>query len=430
MTPHSSHHSQSLELEPAAPPPKAVHSGRRTWFVILGLCALAAIPLVRSKLQHPAAEGGKAAAGTLGDRKPSVRVVTLQPKPFAVVLEGLGTVTPLATVTVKPQVDGPLIAVGYVEGAVVKKGQLLAEIDPRPFRIKLAQARATVQRDEAQLQNAQLDLTRFVTLRDQKLIAQQQLDAQRSQVDQLRAGLAVDQAAAANAALQLDYTRITSPIDGVAGIRQVDAGNLVHATDTSGIVVLTRLDPISVIFTLPQDELPRLAQAMDEGARKVTAVSRAGDQVLGEGQLKVIDNQVNSATATVRLKAEFANPERKLWPNQFVRARIEVAHKADALTLPAAAIQQGPNGSFVYVLADGDIAQMRPVQLGLLQGDVALLAGGVKAGERVVVEGQEQIKPNSPVTPRTGREGGAPDGAGARGKRPAGNEHGAPKAAP
>lgn len=425
MTPHSQH---SLEIEPLTPQPKS-RSGRRTLIVILGLCALAAIPFVRSKLQAPAAEsGGKGAAAKPGDRKPSVRVVTLQPKPFAVVLEGLGTVTPLATVTLKPQVDGRLISVGYEEGAAVKKGQLLAEIDPRPFRIKLAQARATVQRDQAQLNNAELDLTRFVTLREQRLIAQQQLDAQRSQVDQLRASLAVDQAAADEAALQLEYTRITSPIDGVAGIRQVDAGNLVSANDTTGIVVLTRLDPIAVVFTLPQDELPRLAKAMAEGTRKVSAVSRAGDQVLAEGQLKVIDNQVSSSTATVRLKAEFSNPERKLWPNQFVRARIDVAQQADALTLPAAAIQQGPNGSYVYVLTPDDVAQMRPVQVALLQGDQALLGGGVKPGERVVVEGQEQIKPNTAVTPRTGR-----DDAATRAKRAPeqpGAEQGAPKASP
>ena len=429
MTPHSQH---SVEIEPPTPQPKP-RSGRRTLIVILGLCAVAAIPFVRSKVQPPAAQsGGKEAAGKPGERKPSVRVVTLQPQPFAVVLEGLGTVTPRATVTVKPQVDGRLISVSYEEGAAVKKGQLLAEIDPRPFRIKLAQARATVQRDQAQLHNAELDLTRFVTLRDQKLIAQQQLDAQRSQVEQLQAGLAVDQAAADEAALQLDYTRITSPIDGVAGIRQVDAGNLVSTNDTTGIVVLTRLDPIAVVFTLPQDELPRLSKAMAEGTRKVSAVSRAGDQVLAEGQLKVIDNQVSTSTATVRLKAEFSNAERKLWPNQFVRARIEVAQQAEALTLPAAAVQQGPNGSYVYVLTPEDVAQMRPLQITLLQGDSALIASGVKAGERVVVEGQEQIKPNSAVTPRTGRDDAAPRG----GKRgPPGNgqhgaEQGAPKASP
>jgi multidrug efflux system membrane fusion protein len=399
MTPHSNH---NIEIEPPKPMPPA-RRGRRLWIALVGLVALAVVlvPIWRGKRasdeKRAAAVGGK---GMQAERKPSVRVLTLQPQPFAVVLEGLGSVTPLATVTVKPQVDGPLLSVAFQEGGEVHKGQLLAEIDPRPFRIKLEQAQAAVARDRATLKNAELDLTRFTTLREQKLIAQQQLDAQRSTVEQLRAGLQVDQAAADDAALQLAYTRITSPIDGVAGIRQVDPGNLVHASDTTGIVVLTRLDPIAVIFTLPQDELPRLAAAMADGQRTVTAVSRAGDEVLGKGELRVIDNQVNSATATVKLKAQFDNPEHKLWPNLFVRARIEVAHQDAALVVPAAAVQQGPNGPYVYALAAGNIAKMHPVQIQLLQGDQAVIASGVQAGDRIVVEGQEQIKPDSEVTPR------------------------------
>jgi multidrug efflux system membrane fusion protein len=226
-----------------------------------------------------------------------------------------------------------------------------------------------------------------------------------------------------DAALQLEYTRIVSPIDGVAGIRQVDPGNLVHASDQNGIVVLTQLDPISVVFTLPQDELPQLSAAMAQAECQVHAVSRAGDQVLAQGVLRVIDNQINTQTASVRLKAQFDNADRKLWPNQFVRARIEVSRQQNALVLPAAAVQQGPQGSFVYVITDKDVAQMRPVQLALLQGEQALIGRGLTPGERVVVEGQEQIKPNSPVTPRelgdrgpgkTAR-GGAPQGAGTAG---------------
>lgn len=395
-------HSPDALLEPAVQAPETPQPKRRKWPIVLGLALLALllVPLVRTLRNGHADKPGEAAAAAKADRKPAVRVLSVAPQPFSVVLEGLGTVTPLATVTVRSQVDGPLLSVAYKEGGAVRRGQLLAEIDPRPFRIKLAQARATAQRDQAQLKNAQLDLSRYESLRDQKLIAQQQLDAQRSQVDQLTASVAADQANVDDAQLQLEYTRIVSPIDGVAGIRQVDPGNLVHASDQSGIVVLTQLDPISVVFTLPQDDLPKLSAAMAQGETKVQAVSRAGDQVLGEGTLRVIDNQINTQTASVRLKAQFDNVERKLWPNQFVRARIEVSRQTDALVLPAAAVQQGPQGSYVYVLNAKDEAQMRPVQVALLQGEQALIGRGLSPSERVVVEGQEQIKPNSAVSPR------------------------------
>ena len=399
MTPHSNH---SVEIEQAPRQERGVNvrRGRRVLMLVAGLGVLSLAAWVAMRTQTVAeVRGPDANARVAGDRKPSVRVMTLQPRPFAVTLEGLGTVTPLATVVVKAQVDGPLLSVSFEEGGPVHKGQVLAEIDPRPYRIKLAQARATLERDRAQLHNAELDLARFETLRDQKLIAQQQFDAQRSSVEQLRAGLGVDQAAADSAELQLAYTRIVSPIDGVAGIRQVDPGNLVHASDANGIVVLTRLDPIAVVFTLPQDDLPRLAAVMAEGARKVIAVSRAGDQVLGQGQLKVIDNLVNPSTATVRLKAEFPNPDHKLWPNQFVRARIEVSHRNAALVVPAAALQQGPRGTYVYVLTADNVASMRSVRVDQLQGEQAVIGSGVSAGARIVIEGQEQIKPNSVVTP-------------------------------
>ena len=410
MTPHTH---EALDLEPPRAAAQQPPTKRRVWPILLGLAVLGLllVPLVRSLRGTEKAPQGAAASGAAkAERKPNVRVLKLAPQPFAVVLEGLGTVTPLATVTVRSQVDGPLLSVAYKEGGAVTRGQLLAEIDPRPYRIKLAQARASAARDQAQLKNAQLDLSRYESLREQKLIAPQQLDAQRSMVDQLTATLAADQANVDEAALQLEYTRIVSPIDGVAGIRQVDPGNLVHAGDQGGIVVLTQLDPIAVVFTLPQDELPKLSAAMAGGECKVSAVSRAGDQVLAEGTLRVIDNQINTQTASVRLKAQFDNAERKLWPNQFVRARIEVSRQGDALVLPAPAIQQGPQGSYVYVLTDGDVAQMRPVQVALLQGEQALIGRGVSPGERVVVQGQEQLKPNTQVSARplaTAAGGGA-----------------------
>jgi len=402
-----SHPSSSLDLQlpkpslvpPPPDPPTQSSRGKRVAFLLIALglgLATAAYFHERNTPTNPQAAGAAAAA-----RKPSVRAVQVTARPFSVVLEGLGTVTPLSTVTVKSQVDGPLLSVAYQEGAQIKRGQLLAEIDPRPFKIRVAQARATENRDRALLKNAQLDLDRYVELRAKNLIAQQQLDAQRSTVDQAQATLAADEAARRDTELQLEYTRITSPIDGVAGIRQVDPGNLVKTSDTTGIVVLTQLDPIAVVFTLPQDDLPQLAAALADGKPKVSLADRAGEQWLAEGQLTVIDNQINVQTASVRLKATFANPERKLWPNQFVRARIAVSHRDAALVVPAVAIQHGPNGLYVYVLTPDDIAKMQPVQVAVLQGDEALVDSGLQGGERVVIEGQDQIKPNAPVTVRS-----------------------------
>jgi multidrug efflux system membrane fusion protein len=376
--------------------------GVRVRSVLVGLGALALLAVAAGvwlRTHAKTAPSPSAMAAGRPDRKPRVLAITLQAKPFAVLLEGLGTVTPLATVTIKPQVEGQLLSVAFHEGGAVRSGQLLAEIDPRPYRIGLEQARATLARDAAQLRNAQLDLERYKSLQERKLVAQQQLDSQRALVDQLQGTIGIDQAAVDNAALLLDYTRIVSPVDGVAGIRLVDPGNLLHTSDATGIVVLTKLDPIAVLFTVPQDELPRLSAALAEGPRKVIALNRGGDQVLGEGRLTVIDNQINVATGTVRLKAEFANPGHALWPNQFVRSRLEVSTLPDALTLPAAAVQHGPEGPYVYVLAPGDIAQQRSVTVGALQGEDALISSGLKSGERVIVEGQDQLKPNTKVDP-------------------------------
>jgi multidrug efflux system membrane fusion protein len=408
MTPHSNELPESMA---AAPAPHTRGRSLLLWCAALAMVAIGVGLWLRAR----SAPAAPPRAGEIRERKLPVVVSTVQPKPFQVLLDGLGTVTPLVTVTVKAQVEGRLLSIAFREGGQVRRGQLLAEIDARPFRIRLDQARATLARDRAQLHNAQLDLDRYETLRAQNLVAQQQLDAQRSQVEQLTAALAMDQAAADDAALQLDYTRINSPIDGVAGIRKVDPGNLLRATDANGIVVLTQLDPIAVLFTLPQDELPRIAAALAKGPRKVDALSRAGDQVLAHGLLTVIDNQVDASTGTVRFKAQFENSKHALWPNQFVRARLEVSTQDKALTLPAAAIQHGPNGTFVYVVTAKDVAQLRPVTVDVLQGEEAVIGSGLRAGERVVVDGQDQLKPNASVEPRSSAAAGTPRSAGARG---------------
>jgi multidrug efflux system membrane fusion protein len=315
-------------------------------------------------------------------------------------LEGLGTVTAYKTVTVRPQVDGRLDQVLFREGQAVRKGEVLAQIDPRPFLIQLHQAEGALERDRAQLANAQLNLARDRTLVAQKLIAQQQLDGDIAAAGQLEGTVQMDQAAIESARLNLDYARITSPVDGVTGVRLVDPGNVVHASDTSGIVVVTQLDPIAVLFTLPQDELPRLAEQMDRSRLTVEALSRNGSSRLGAGQLELIDNQINQATATLRLKAVLPNPQRLLWPNQFVKARLLLTTRRDVLVVPATAIQRGQQGNFVYVIAKDETVAARPVEAEPLRTEIAIVEKGLAEGERVVIDGQSQLRPGSRVMAR------------------------------
>jgi multidrug efflux system membrane fusion protein len=317
-----------------------------------------------------------------------------------ITLEGLGTVTPLASVSLKSQVDGRLLSVSFKEGALVKKGEVLAQLDPRPFQIAVSQTASTLTRDQAALRNARLTLGRSQQLLEQRLIAQQQVDDQQTIVDQLQGTVGVDQAALDTARLQLEYSRVVAPIDGIAGLRQVDPGNLVRATDATGLVMLTQLDPISVVFTLPQDELGRVQRAMAEGAVPVEAWSRDGRARLAVGVVAVVDNQISTTTGTVKLKAVFANPDKALWPGAFVKARLPVEWRRGAMVVAAAAVQRGPSGSFVYVATPENLAQVKPVEVELVEGVEAVLRSGLSGGERVIVDGQSQLKPGSPVEPR------------------------------
>jgi multidrug efflux system membrane fusion protein len=324
-------------------------------------------------------------------------------------LEGLGNVAAFYTVTVKTQVDGRIDKVLFKEGQRVKKGDVLVQIDPRPFAIQLESAQAALARDQANLKNARLNLDRYKTLSQQNLIAVQQYTDQQASVDQLDAQLRADQATIDAARLNLDYARITSPIDGVTGVRLVDPGNVVHASDTGGLVVVTQLDPIAVFFTLPEDDLPEINEAAAGGTKlDVEALSRDGDKPLGKGTLSVIDNEINQQTATIRLKAIFDNPQSLLWPNQFVKARLHLETRHDALVVPAAAVQHGPNGTFVYVVAPDQTAQVKPVDVLATQGDVAVLKSGVAPGDHVVVEGQAQIRPGSKVAPKPATASASP----------------------
>lgn len=346
---------------------------------------------------HP---GLQAKAPPADVRTVPVAVSPVLQKDVPIYLEGLGTVTALYTVTVKTQVDGRLDSVLFVEGQKVKKGELIAQVDPRPFEAALHQAIATVARDQAQLVNAKLNLNRYDELSKQNLIAKQQATDQQAQVDQLAATVAIDQAQVETAKLNLAYSHIISPVDGVTGIRLVDPGNIVHAADTTGLVVITQLDPIAVIFTLPQDDLPAVSAAMAKGELTVDAFSRDGGAKLGTGKVLLIDNQINQTTATIRLKAVFPNPANALWPNQFVKARLLLTTRAGAIVIPTVAIQRGPKGTFVFVVSADSTVAVRPVDIESTQGDQTLLKSGLQPGEQVVVDGTNQIRAGSKVLAR------------------------------
>ncbi|MFL5305605.1 MAG: efflux RND transporter periplasmic adaptor subunit [Polyangia bacterium] len=342
--------------------------------------------------------GGKGPPG--GDRAVPVLLADAANRDVPLYLEGLGTVTAYKTVNVRTQVDGRLDRVVFREGQAVKKGEVLAEVDPRPFQILLHQGEAALTRDKAQLDGAKQNLERYEAVGGQHLLPQQQIDDQRALVAQLSGTVMNDQATIENAKLQLDYAKIKSPIDGVTGVRLVDPGNIVHAADATGIVVVTQMQPIAVLFTLPQDDLPDVAkQQRAGGPLQVEAQNRDGSQALGTGQLELIDNQINQGTATMRLKAIFPNTDGALWPNQFVKARLRLAVRKGALVIPAVAVQRGPQGAFVYV-ANGDKADVRPVTVDRIEGEDALIAKGLQPGDKVVREGQAQLRPGAKLAVR------------------------------
>jgi len=375
------------------------------------------------------AAGVAAAAASSAAANRTIPVLTAEvvQKDVPVVLEGLGSVTAFYTVTVKTQVDGRIDRVLFTEGQSVKKGDVLIQIDPRPFAIQLETAQAKLVQDVANEKNAKLNADRYKTLSEQNLIATQQYTDQQAMVDQLDAQMRADRAAIDAARLNLDYARITSPIDGVTGIRLVDPGNVVHATDTTGLVVVTELDPIAVYFTLPEDDLTPINEAMAAGQLKVVAVSRGGDQRLGEGKLTVIDNEINVATATLKLKAVFDNPKHLLWPNQFVKARLQLSTRKNAIVVPAAVVQHGPTGTFAYVVKADSTVENRPVTLTAIQGDSAVIGSGLTAGEQVVVDGQAQLRPGTKVLTKPVPTASASSGSQAR---PAPSESAAPRRKP
>jgi membrane fusion protein, multidrug efflux system len=312
-------------------------------------------------------------------------------------IEGLGTVQAFNTVTVTSRVDGALQKLGFTEGQMVHKGDLLAQIDPRPFQAALGLAQAAKAKDEAQLASAKQDLQRYTILAPQNLASQQVLDAQKATVAALAAQVKGDQATIDNARTQLEYATITSPIDGRTGIRKVDVGNNVHATDTAGIVVVTQVQPINVIFTLPEEDLPRINEAMSAGELSVAAYARDESTKFDSGTVQLVDNQIDQATGTIRLKAVFPNKSSKLWPGQYVNARVLLRTQQNALTIPDSAVQRGPDGLFAYVIKLDSTVEVRPLQVGQESGGVAVVQSGLREGERVATSNQYRLEPGAHV---------------------------------
>jgi membrane fusion protein, multidrug efflux system len=308
-------------------------------------------------------------------------------------VEGLGTVQAFYTVKMTARVDGELIEVPFVEGQMMKKGDLIAQIDPRPYQAALDQAVAARAKDEAQLANAKQDLERYMVLAPQDLASKQTVDTQRALVAQLQAQLQADQAAIENARTQLSYTRITSPIDGRTGIRLVDKGNIVHATDTTGIVVITQVEPIAVIFTLPESSLDRLGEAMSGGKVSVAALSQDARKELDQGDVQLIDNQIDQTTGTIRVKAIFKNKAERLWPGEFVTARVLLGMQHNAVTIPAAALQRGPNGMFAFVVKSDSTVEARPLKVSGNTEETVVVDSGLAPGERVVVSNIYHLQP-------------------------------------
>jgi membrane fusion protein, multidrug efflux system len=361
---------------------------------LIGVLALAALLLFawRAVVRKPA-------DAATGNAPPAIAVdiAAVTHADVPIYLLGLGTVQAFYTVTVKARVDGELQKIGFTEGQTVAKGDLLAQLDPRPNQAAFAQAVATKAKDAAQLVNAKRDLDRYTVLQPQDLASKQTVDTQHALVDQLTAQLQVDQAVIDNARTQLEYTRITSPFNGRTGIRLIDPGNIVHAADTTGIVVVTQIQPISVIFTLPEEDVSVISGAMSAGAVNVTTLSRDGSVELDQGKLLLIDNEIDQPTGTAKLKAIFGNEHNTLWPGQFVNARVLVRTDRGALTIPTSAVQLGPNGPFTYVVKNDSTVEMRPLKIGEESGGMTIIKDGVGLNERVVTSNQYRLQPGSHV---------------------------------
>ena len=403
---------QPVTPQPELNSPAKKKSGGATWIYLVALIFI--LPGVFWFRHHRQAAAVNAAATTAraGNFPVPVTIGHARQKDVPIYLDGLGTVQAFNTVTVHTRVDGQLVKVAFTEGQEVTNNEVLAQIDPAPYQAVVDQATAKKAQDAAQLANAKADLQRYDDLLKTQGTTQQVYDTQQALVNQLAASVKADQAAVDAAQVNLDYCTIRSPLDGRVGIRLVDQGNLVHASDAGGLVLVTQLKPISVVFTLPEANLQKIHANEDaENPFTVLAVSRDNTTVLATGQLAVIDNQIDSTTGTIKIKANFANENLRLWPGEFVNIRLLLETRQDAVVVPASVVQRGPDGSFAFVVSaapdnsTNQIATMRPIKVGQIDGGEALIEEGLKAGETVVVDGQYKLQDGSKVKPAAPTDG-------------------------
>ncbi|MGH9494693.1 MAG: MdtA/MuxA family multidrug efflux RND transporter periplasmic adaptor subunit [Candidatus Sulfotelmatobacter sp.] len=364
----------------------------------LAFCSLAALA---SLVGCSSAASPKQNAHAAAPRSVSVAVAPVQKQDVPVYLSGLGSVTAFNTANIKSRIDGQIMKVNFREGQDVRQGELLIEIDARPYEVQLEQMQAQLFRDQAQLRDARLNLDRYTALIPSGSIAQQQVDTQKATVDQLDGTVRNDQAQIDSAKLNITYCHITAPFNGRVGLRQVDPGNIVHASDTSPMLILTQLQPIAVIFTLPEDVLTTVSTRMKKATLEVDAFSRDDQTKLATGKLLTIDNQIDPATGTAKLKSVFDNRDNKLWPNQFVNADLLLETRKNSTVVPTAAILRGPQGAFVYAVNSDKTVQDKAVTISLTQGDTTIITAGVNPGDTVVTDGQDKLQTGSHIEPRS-----------------------------
>ncbi len=395
-----------------APLPRTRRPGRLWRGLAIGLLILLVLAgigwLVASRQAAQPARTGRGA----GTAPVPVSVAPAEKGDVPIMFNALGTVTPLATVTVRTQINGQLTQIAFQEGQLVHKGDFIAEVDPRPYQAALDQAQGTLLRDQALLRNAEVDLQRYRTLAAQDSIARQQLDTQEALVRQYQGTVKADQATVDNARLNLNYCHIVAPVTGRVGLRQVDQGNYVQVSDANGIVVITQVQPITAIFTLPEDTLPSVLRRLRGGATlQVTAFDRSQRTKLATGTLTTIDNQIDTSTGTFKLRAQFENEDEGLFPNQFVNAQLLVDVLHDSVVVPTAAIQRGAPGTFVYAVQPDQTVKVQPVKLGPTANDRVAIDSGLSLGDKVVIDGADKLRDGAKVT--VPAEGAAPAAQGA-----------------
>jgi multidrug efflux system membrane fusion protein len=384
---------------------------------ILALAAVSAFFIGCSSSADSKQQKAQAAA----PRPVSVATAQVQRQDVPVYLSGLGAVTAFNTANIKSRVDGQIMKVNVREGQNVKQGELLIEIDARPYQAQLDQMQAQLFRDQAQLRDAKLNLDRYTSLIPSGSISQQQVDTQKALADQLEGTVRTDQAQIETAKLQIVYCHITAPFDGRVGLRQVDPGNIAHAADANPMLILTQLQPIAVIFTLTEDVLPNVSKHMQQGTLQVDAFSRDDQTKLASGKLQTIDNQIDPTTGTAKLKAVFSNTDNQLWPNQFVNADLLLETRKNSTVVPTAAILRGPQGTFVYAVNPDKTVQDRVVTISLTQGDTTVITSGLNPGDTVVTDGQDKLQRGSRIEPRNATPSGGANGG--RGVSPVNGAH-------